>query len=402
MNNTSTNGKTVIVAGTNFGGYTAALKLRDFLHPEDRVVVISPNHTFLFTPSLIWVPFGLRSEADITFDVRPIYEKRGIEFIEKRILRFEADKNQVVTEDGALSYDFLVIATGPKPDYETIPGMTPGEFNNSIVTIKDALRTGEAWHKFLKNPGPVVVGAIQGAACFGAAYEFMFNIRHQLAKRGIKVPMTFVTAEPFLTHFGIGGFANGQSLCEWMFNHYDIQWQTEAKLAKIEKDRVVLANGDEIESAFTSIVPRFVGVDAVRTSPGLSLPNGFIETTASYRHKNYSNIYAAGVAVQVEPPSHTNLSCGVPRTGYPTEQMAEIAAWNIAGAIYKDREEKFKPFGEMTALCVMDSGNMGMMILGDHMLSPRKHEVIIPGPQAHWAKLAFEKYYLTSRKRGYV
>jgi hypothetical protein len=37
----------------------------------------------------------------------------------------------------------------------------------------------------------------------------------------------------------------------------------------------------------------------------------------------------------------------------------------------------------MSAYCIMDTGNMGMVIVGDHMLAPREHEFIIPGPEAH-------------------
>ena len=48
----------------------------------------------------------------------------------------------------------------------------------------------------------------------------------------------------------------------------------------------------------------------------------------------------------------------------------------------------------------MDAGNMGMMILGDKMLSNRRFEVILPEPQAHWAKIGFEKYFLNMLERS--
>jgi sulfide:quinone oxidoreductase len=51
---------------------------------------------------------------------------------------------------------------------------------------------------------------------------------------------------------------------------------------------------------------------------------------------------------------------------------------------------------------VMDAGNNGVIILADKMLPPRKHGLLIPGPQAHAMKLGFEKYFLWKARHGYV
>ena len=149
------------------------------------------------------------------------------------------------------------------------------------------------------------------------------------------------------------------------------------------------------------IVPRFLGVDAVRNTPGLANANGFIQVDEGYQHPVYKDVYAAGVAVAVAAPVDTPVACGVPKTGYPTEQMAKTAVKNIIADI-KGLPHTTLSFEEMSAYCIMDTGNMGMMIVGDHMISPREHEFIIPGPEAHWAKVAFEKYFLYSRKHGHV
>jgi hypothetical protein len=62
----------------------------------------------------------------------------------------------------------------------------------------------------VNHPGPVVVGATQGAACFGGAYEFVFNVAYHLKKQKLKVPVSYVSAEPFAGHFGIGGLPGGE------------------------------------------------------------------------------------------------------------------------------------------------------------------------------------------------
>ncbi len=393
----------IVVIGTSFAGYTGALELKEALGDEHDVIVVAKSPQFLFIPSLIWVPFGLRDEADISFDVRPVYQKKGVEFIEAEVTGFDLENRLVRTDGAHIPYDYLLITTGPKVDFDSVPGLGPHNNSLSICTMDHAMETRAAWQAFLENPGPLVVGATQGAGCFGAAYEFILNIRYQLKKKKLldRAPMTFVTAEPYLSHFGIGGFGNAQAMSEKMFDGYGIAWRVNAEVERVEADRVVLKDGEEIPSKFTMLIPRFVGVDAVRNTPGLANEAGFIETDDGYQHREYREVFAAGIAAHVPAPESTPVACGVPKTGYPSEQMAKTAAHNIAAAI-KGTERTTLPFAEIKALCVLDSGNMGMFIMGDHMLRPRGHELIIPGPQAHWAKVAFEKHFLGTRKRGWV
>jgi sulfide:quinone oxidoreductase len=82
--------------------------------------------------------------------------------------------------------------------------------------------------------------------------------------------------------------------------------------------------------------------------------------------------------------------------------MAHTAVSNIARQIKGDKPASHKAFGDIPAVCVMDAGNNEVIILADTMLPPRKHGVLIPGPQAHAMKLAFEKYFLWKARNGYV
>jgi sulfide:quinone oxidoreductase len=396
--------KRVVVVGSSFAGYTGALELARLLGDAHDIRVIAKSADFVFIPSLIWYPFGLREKSDITFDVRPIYAKRGIHFTEAEATGFDLSNRKVLTTAGDFEYDYLLIGTGPKVDFDSVRGLGPGKNSWSICNIEHATQTRHAWESLLSDPGPVVIGASQGAACFGAAYEFMFNVRYQLKKHRLldKTPITFVTAEPFLGHFGIGGFGNARTMAEQFFKMYHIQWRTDAAIQEVLPGGVLMESGELLPSKFSMIIPRFLGVDAVRGTPGLSNANGFVEVNDGYQHVRYPEIYAAGVAVFVPPVGGSKVACGVPKTGYPTEVMAKTAAFNIVADIHGSPDRRSMPFSMIHAYCIMDTGDMGMMILGDHMLGARHLEFVIPGPQAHWAKLGFEKYFMHSRSLGRV
>jgi hypothetical protein len=77
----------------------------------------------------------------------------------------------VETTAGAYTYDDLAIATGYRNNFDVVPGLGPDGNAYTITTLEDATHAGEGWRRFLERPGDIVIGATQGAGCFGAACE---------------------------------------------------------------------------------------------------------------------------------------------------------------------------------------------------------------------------------------
>lgn len=396
--------KKIVIVGSNFAGLTAAVELKKKLGDAHDVLVISKDEKFLFMPSLIWLPFGLRSAEDITFPIAPIYRDKKIEFKLASVSKIDLTQQTVKHSRGVDTYDYLVIATGPTNNFSAVPGLGPyNGYTQSIFGLADALKAKEALEEFWKNPGPVVIGAVQGAGCFGAAYEFLLNFNYQIKKRGLRdqVPVRYVTAEPYLGHFGIGGFGNGRKMVEMFFSHERIQSVVNVAVREVTPGRLSLSNGENIEFKFAMLAPSFLGTPAVRALNDITNTSGFVEVEDTYQTKKYPNVYAAGVAISLPPPEQTPVPCGVPKTGYLSEEMAKVVAHNIAASIEGAPLKKLTP-GAIDAKCVLDAGNNGIIMSSDHFLEPRQHAWLIPGPEAHWAKLAFEKYFMTTRSHGWV
>jgi len=390
--------KKVLVLGGNFGGLTAALAVSHELHGDVDVRVISASDRFLFNPSLIWLPFGKRRPADITFPLAPTFETHGIEFTHAEATGIDLAAQKVTADSGVYDYDYLVIATGYRNNFSVVPGLGPGGNAYTITTLEDAIQAGEGWRRFLENPGDIVVGASQGAGCFGAAYEYLFNLSYRLRKAGLKkqVKLTYVSAEPFLGHFGIGGLPHGESLLSMFLKKEHITAILNTGMDRVEEDRLVLTDGRSVGFSYAMIVPPFIGQEVIRSAGRIADDKGYVKVRDTYQAEGYGNVYAVGIAAAVSVPWQTATPVGVPKTGFPTERMAHVAARNIAAQI------RGEAFGDMPAVCVMDAGNNGVIILADKMLPPRKHGVLIPGPQAHAMKLGFEKYFLWKARHGYV
>lgn len=399
----------VLVLGANFAGMTAALAVQHELPGQVDVTVVSASDHFLFNPSLIWLPFGKRDRADITFPVAPTLESRDIEFVHAAATGVDPVAKKVSIDDGReLAYDYLVIATGYRNKTDVVPGFT--ENANTITTLAEAERAGEAWRRYLDDarggagPREIVIAATQGAGCFGAAYEFLFNTSYQLKKAGLRkqVKLTYVTSEPFLGHFGIGGLPHGEQLLRMFLTKEGIDTRLSVGVDHVDDGALVLADGERLPFGFSMVVPPFLGQEFLTTSDGLADEKGYVRVRPTYQSEKYDDVYAVGVAAAVDVPWQTPTPVGIPKTGFPTEVMAHTAADNIVAQIKGEAPSRTKEFGDIKAVCVMDAGNNGVIILADKMLPPRKHGVLIPGPQAHLMKLGFEKYFLWKMRNGHV
>jgi NADH dehydrogenase FAD-containing subunit len=396
--------KKVLVLGGNFGGLTAALAVAHELHGDVDVTLVSASDQFVFNPSLIWLPFGKRAPSDLTFPLAPTFEHHDIEFVHAEATELHLPTRKVETTAGTYGYDYLVIATGYRNDFGVVPGLGPDGNAYTITTLEDAIRAGEGWRRFLNQPGDIVVGATQGAGCFGAAYEYLFNVSHQLRKAGLKkrARLTYVSPEPELGHFGIGGLPHGEQLLGMFMRKEGIHAIVDTAVDHVDEGRLVLADGTGIEFAYAMIVPPFVGQDVIRRATDIADDKGYVKVRDTYQTDAYDEVYAVGIAAAVTVPWQTAHPVGIPKTGLPTEQMAHVAAKNIANQIRGDEPQAHKAFGDIPAVCVLDAGNNGVLILADKMLPPRKHGVLVPGPQSHAMKLAFEKYFLWKARHGYV
>ena len=404
----------IVIVGAGIGGMPAAYELREMLPKEHKVTVVNAVDYFQFVPSNPWLAVGWRQREEITLPIRPYLERKGIAFIAQPVTAINAEVNSLTLGDGqTLAYDYLVITTGPKLSFSEVPGAGPlahggGGFTHSVCSVDHAQAFWADYENFLKNPGPLVIGAMPGASCFGPAYEFAFILDTDLRRRKLRhlVPMTYVSSEPYIGHLGLGGVGDSKSMLESEMRNRDMKWITNAKTTKVEEGKMFVTQLDDLGNVYkehevgfklSMMLPAFKGVDAVAAVPNLCNPRGFVSIDEFQRSKAYKNIFSAGVCVAIPPVEVTPVATGTPKTGYMIESMVGAIAHNIADELAgKSPDHK----GTWNAICLADMGDTGAAFVALPQIPPRNVNWFKKGKWVHLAKIAFEKYFIRKIKKG--
>lgn len=396
----------IIVIGASTGGLPAAYELSKKLGKTHEITVVSNTPEFHFVPSNPWVAIGWRKRSETSFTLRPSLEKKGARFFSTGARAIDAEKNIVITGGGEqLPYDYLVIATGPKLAFDEISGLGPQPQGHtvSICTVEHAEDAYAQYEEFLKDPGHVVIGAAQGASCLGPAYEFACMLDVDLRRRALrkKVPITFVTPEPYIGHMGLAGIGDSKSLMEHELRQRHISWRTSATIRRVEHGKMIVhtseAGEEELPFKYSMIIPAFKGVDVVASVTGLVNPRGFVMVDEHQRSKKYPNIYAVGVCVAIPPVEPTPVPVGVPKTGYMIESMVAATVRNITDEI---NGLKPRAIPTLNAICLADLGDTGIAFVAKPQTPPRDLTWAKKGAWVRLAKIAFERYFLRKMRRG--
>ncbi len=414
-----------VILGAGISGHTAATRLRKQLGREHEVIVVSPNSLWNWIPSNIWVGVGLMTVEDVTFPLAPVYKKLGITYVQAKGTQVwpegdgQSDAPFVVVEHTSperkgeverIAFDFLVNATGPKLNFGAVPGLGPDGHSMSVCTANHAKEASQAFERVVErmragSRQTLVIGTSHGTCtCEGAAFEYVFNVEHELRTRGVRemADLIYLSNENELgdfgvagLHVGVGGFVtHSKTWAESLYRERGIRWILRAHVERVEPGKVFFETLDgehhELSFDFAMLLPPFGGVGlksfdraGADTTADLFAPNGFMRVDADYTPRphdawkasdwpstyqtpKYPNIFAVGIAFapphQIsqprKSPNGTVITPSPPRTGMPSGIMGRTVAKTIADMIKGGSTAKphRASMARMGAACVASAG----------------------------------------------
>jgi sulfide:quinone oxidoreductase len=361
----------------------------------------------------------------VTFPLAPVYAKKGIDFRQAKAVALhpEGDGDQTrgsvdVVYTGAarageserVEYDYLINATGPKLNFAATPGLGPDAHTLSVCTAKHAELTADAFAEVISKleageRQTLVIGVGHGTCtCEGAAFEYAFNVEHELRTRGLRdrAEIIYLTNEYELGDFGVGGMSFKQSgfvttsqlWTESLFKERGVKAISKAHVQKVEEGRLYYEtlDGEEgtLDFDFAMLLPPFRGADLLAfdrhgdaITSDVFAPSGFLKVDANYTPKpfeewraedwprtyvtpKYPNLFGIGIAFAPPhpisrprtSPKGTVISPAPPRTGMPSGLMGRQVARSIADMIQKGATTPthMASMAEMGAACVASAG----------------------------------------------
>jgi len=387
----------IVVVGGGIAGVPTAYGIKAELGDEARVTVVSERPRFHFIPSNPWLALGWRRPEEVSFELEPLLEARGIRLRAQPLQAAEPEQGRLRLADGeTLSWDYLVLATGIRPLWEELPGAQADARVHSVILPEEVSRAHAAWQEYLHRPGPVVIAAGPGASILGPMYEYAFLLDADLRRRGLRgrVPVALVTPEPYPGHLGLDRPVEREALEEALAAH-DIEWIGNARLEELGdgQARFTAAGGGGTQTRpydYAVVWPRFGGTEALRDMPWAD-GSGLFRVDAALRAEGQERIFALGTCTARERVTDTPVPVGVPDAVYPAQQQAALVARNVVHGLHGQPPVSAAIERERW---IADMGERGAAYLSAPHLPLRDVNWLRRGRWVFEAKREFENYYI--------
>ena len=373
----------VVVLGGGVGGTLAANLLSKELGRDAHVTVVDPIGMHVYQPGFLYVALGQANGRWLARDERTLL-RRDVELAVERAERIDATEGTVqLARGGSLPFDYLVIATGARLVYDTVPGLREGSYE--FYSLEGAQRLREALRGF--RGGRILVG-IAGIPykCPPAPVEFVFMVEEYLRKRGLRDRSQITLLSPLNRAFTI---ESASKLIQPIMEERGIGLSTFFNVEAVDPSAGVVESleGEKAEYDLLVLVPPHRGQTLIDAS-GLGDSSGWLPTDrATLQAGDHERIFALGDATDLP----------ISKSGSTAHFEAPVVASRIASLV-RGTAPKANYGGRV--MCFLETGKGRATALRFDY----EHPPTPPQPSRAWhlAKWLFNRLYWETVPQGRI
>lgn len=362
----------VLILGGGAAGISVAARLNQSL-PSGNIAIVEPSDHHYYQPLWTLVGAGLFTKEDSMKQESSLIPK-GVTWIKEKVLSIDPESNKVsLSHDQTVGYDFLIVATGLKLNWDKIEGLNDDLGKNGICSIYqfDQLdKTKEMLQSFSGGTALFVMPPTP-IKCAGAPQKIMYLADTIFRKNGVRERSHIQFASAGAAIFGIPTFAK---TLEKIAKEKNIETKFAHKIVGV--NAVAKEAIFEVHSADGAVSRSRLKYDLLHLVPTMSA-HGFISETSlafqdgdqkgwlavdkfTLQHLKYPNIFGIGDVAGL-PNSKTGAAI---RKQYP------IVAKNLL-AVMKGEKPTEKYNGYSSCPMVVDIGKVMLAEFGyDSVLMP--------------------------------
>jgi len=382
-------GKTVLILGGGIGGIVAAMRLRQRLASEHRVVLVEKEADHVFSPSLLWLMLGQRRPDQISRPMAAL-AKRGIELVRGAIERIDPATRTIRVNGTDVTGDYMIVALGADLAPELVPGLA--EAGHNFYTLAGAQSLQSALSNFSKGRLVTLIASMP-FKCPAAPNEAAMLLEYDCRRRGVRkdVQVDLYTPEP--GPMPVAGPEVSAALRQ-MVEAKGIVYHPGHAVTKVDsaRRRLTFANGAEADFDLLAYVPPHRAPQVVRDS-GMCGQDAWVPVDRGTLETKYPGVHAIGDVTGI---MLTSIGKPLPKAGVLAHNEAEVVADNIAVAI-SGRGTKRTFGGEGECFIETGDGKAGFgsgNFYADPAPAIRLKE---PSMMLHLGKVIYEKFWLWNR-----
>ena len=329
--------KKIVIVGGGFAGLNLAKKLSNNRRFE--VTVVDKNNYHFFPPLLYQVSTAFVEPSNITYPFRRLFQHwKNIRFYMGKVLKVVPEKNMIETDNGNLSYDYLVLAMGTETNFfgnenimkNALPMKTIDEAlnirNHILLRLEEAVRSASILDKEKLANIVIAGGGPTGVEMAGMIAE----MRRNIASRDYPEDNEKVSSI-YLVH-GSPTLLNPMSK-RAQDETYDVLKNLGVKiiLNTLVKDyvneEVILSNGEKISSATLIWASGVVAREIGGLPKEVITRGGRIIVDEINRLKGFDNIFSIGD--QCFQTTDKNYQNGHPQLAQVAIQQGKLLAENL-------------------------------------------------------------------------